>query len=83
MENNSKYLQYVCSRNSPLLEDEYFFLIFFLFICYSMKKSYLARLRGKSSQKEQPTSLGNLFLVFFFGLLHPLSQKFSILPYFS
>lgn len=36
------------------------------------------KFRGRSSQRGQSMSLGNLFLAFFLGLLHSLAQKFSI-----
>lgn len=36
------------------------------------------RFRSRSSQRRQPTSLGNLFLALLFGFLHSLGQKFSI-----
>ena len=35
------------------------------------------RLKGRSSQRGQPACLGNLFLVFFFGLFHSSGAKFS------
>lgn len=66
--------KYACSKKKD------FFWCLTLFICYSYKISFLTgfRLRGRSSQRGKSLSLGNLFLVFLFGLLHSLSQKFSM-----
>lgn len=39
---------------------------------------FLTGLRSRNFQRTQPTSLGNLFLTFFFGFLQPLGLKFNL-----
>lgn len=57
--------------------------LFLLFVCYLLllEKSHFwldSDLRGRSARRGAPTSLGTLFLAFFFGLLRSLSPKFRI-----
>jgi hypothetical protein len=63
---------------AKFMKSSSFFQCHYLFVTF--KDLFLTglRLRSRSSQQGQPTSLGNLLLEFFFGFLHSLDQQFSV-----
>lgn len=83
-QNSNKILKinfYILNWKVISLPYFFFFLVVWYYLFVTLNKiSFFTglRLRGKSSQRRQSTSLDNLFLAFLFGFIHSLGQKLSI-----
>lgn len=71
MERNRSFLGFVCLLCCCLFKVWLFVILKYFFLTG-------LRLRSRSPQQGQPTSLGNPFLALFFGFLHCLGQQFSV-----